>query len=93
MAFTGIMRPGHVQLRVLDMDAALTHYCDYMGLIEIDRDDQGRVYLKCWDKVDKFSVVLEPSDRAGMDHMAFKVAAEQDLWRFESSVKNFGVET
>ncbi len=93
MAFTGIMRPGHVQLRVLDIDEALTHYCDNMGLIETDRDDQGRVYLKCWDEIDKFSVVLEPSDRAGMDHMAFKVATEQDLSRFESRVKDFGVET
>ena len=75
MAMTGILRPGHVQLRVLDIDEAVTHYCDYMGLIETDRDTQGRVYLKCWDEHDKFSVVLKPSDRAGIDHMAFKVGA------------------
>jgi catechol 2,3-dioxygenase len=93
MAMTGILRPGHVQLRVMDIDEALTHYCDNMGLIETDIDDQGRVYLKCWDEQDKFSVVLEPSDRAGMDHMAFKVRTEQDLSRFESNVKNFGIET
>jgi len=93
MAMTGIMRPGHVQLRVLDLDEALDHYCNNMGLEEVDRDDQGRVYLKCWDEDDKFSVVLEPSDRAGMDHMAFKVQAVADLARFESNVKNFGVET
>jgi catechol 2,3-dioxygenase len=93
MAMTGILRPGHVQLRVLDMKESLKHYCDDMGLIETDRDDQGRVYLKCWDEHDKFSVVLEESDHSGMDHMAFKVATEQDLWRFESNVKNFGIET
>jgi len=93
MAMTGILRPGHVQLRVLDMEESLNHYCENIGLIETDRDDQGRVYLKCWDEQDKFSVVLEPSDRAGMDHMAFKVATEQDLWRYESNVKNFGIET
>jgi catechol 2,3-dioxygenase len=93
MAMTGILRPGHVQLRVLDIEEARDHYCNHMGLIETDRDDQGRVYLKCWDEQDKFSVVLEPSDRSGMDHMAFKVKTEQDLWRFESNVKNFGVET
>ncbi|MGB1541858.1 MAG: catechol 2,3-dioxygenase, partial [Cycloclasticus sp.] len=57
MAMTGILRPGHVQLRVLDMEEALNHYCENMGLIETDRDDQGRVYLKCWDEHDKFSVV------------------------------------
>ncbi|HIG79580.1 MAG TPA: catechol 2,3-dioxygenase [Cycloclasticus sp.] len=93
MAMTGILRPGHVQLKVLDMEESLKHYCEDMGLLETDRDDQGRVYLKCWDEQDKFSVVLEPSDRSGMDHMAFKVATEQDLLRFESNVKNFGIET
>lgn len=93
MAMTGILRPGHVQIRVLDMGEALEHYCANMGLTETDRDEQGRVYLKCWDEHDKFSVVLQPSDRAGMDHMAFKVKTEQDLWRFESNVKNFGIAT
>jgi hypothetical protein len=31
MAMTGILRPGHVQLRVLDMEEALNHYCENMG--------------------------------------------------------------
>ncbi|HIF17892.1 MAG TPA: catechol 2,3-dioxygenase [Cycloclasticus sp.] len=93
MAMTGILRPGHVQLRVLDMEESLNHYVENMGLLETDRDDQGRVYLKCWDEQDKFSLVLEPSDRSGMDHMAFKVATEEDLSRFESNIKNFGIET
>jgi len=93
MAMTGILRPGHIQLRVLDMDESLNHYCNNVGLIETDRDEQGRVYLKCWDEQDKFSVVLEPSDRSGMDHVAFKVATEQDLWHYESKVKKFGIDT
>lgn len=38
----GVMRPGHVQIRVLDMDEAVKHYKDLLGLIEMDRDDQGR---------------------------------------------------
>lgn len=93
MAMTGILRPGHMQLRVLDMDEALNHYCENMGLIETDRDEKGRVYLKCWDEQDKFSIVLEPAGRSGMDHVAFKVASEQELSRFESKVKDFGIET
>lgn len=93
MAMTGILRPGHVQVRVLDIEESLTHYCDNMGLIEVDRDDQGRVYLKCWDEHDKFSLVLEPSDHAGMNHMAFKVAKEEDLAYFEAKVSAYGIET
>ena len=54
----GVMRPGHVQLRVLDMDEAVKHYRDLLGLIEVNRDESGRVYLKGWTETDKFSVVL-----------------------------------
>lgn len=93
MAMTGILRPGHVQIRVLDMDESLNHYIESMGLIEVDRDDQGRVYLRCWDEHDKFSLVLEPSDRAGINHMAFKVAAQSDLDHFEAKVKAYGIDT
>ena len=56
MALTGVLRPGHVQLRVLDLAAALTHYRDVIGLIETGRDAQGRIYLKAWDEHDHHSV-------------------------------------
>ena len=42
----GVMRPGHVQIRVLDMEEAIAHYRDLLGLIEAGQDDQGRVYFK-----------------------------------------------
>ena len=58
----GVMRPGHIQIRVLDIKEALAHYRDLLGLIEIDTDSQGRVYLKGWTEVDKFSVVLREAD-------------------------------
>ena len=75
----GVMRPGHVQIRVLDMKEAVEHYTDLMGLIETDRDDQGRVYLKAWTEVDKFSVVLRETDQPGCDFMGFKVLDEKGV--------------
>lgn len=75
----GVMRPGHVQLRVLDMSKALEHYVELLGLIEMDRDDQGRVYLKAWTEVDKFSVVLREADEPGMDFMGFKVVDRKSV--------------
>ncbi|MBV1787128.1 catechol 2,3-dioxygenase [Marinobacterium sp. D7] len=72
----GVMRPGHIQLRVLDMEEAVAHYRDLLGLIEVDRDDQGRVYLKGWTEVDKFSVVLREADSAGMDFVGYKCVNE-----------------
>lgn len=92
MSMTGVLRPGHVQIRVLDMEASLTHYVERMGLLETDRDDQGRVYLKGWDEHDWFSVVLRPADTPGMDFTAFKVDSVETLNRLEQGLKDFGCE-
>ena len=86
----GVMRPGHVQIRVLDVEAALKHYRDLVGLIETDRDEQGRIYLKAWTEVDKFSVVLNPSDEPGMDFMGFKVVDEATLVQLEQDLLAWG---
>jgi len=82
----GVMRPGHVQIRVLDMEAAVAHYRDRLGLIHTHTDSQGRNYFKGWTEVDAFSVVLREADEPGMDFMGFKVldaatlaARRQDL--------------
>nr|BAH89638.1 catechol 2,3-dioxygenase [uncultured bacterium] len=90
MAMTGVMRPGHVSIRVLDMDEALVHYKDRLGLQEVDRDDQGRVYLKAWDERDWFSVILREADSPGMDYMGFKVDSKESLDRFEQRLKDAG---
>ena len=74
-----VMRPGHVQTRVLDIEEAVTHYRDRIGLIEVQRDEQGRVYLKGWTEVDAWSVVLRPAEEAGIDFMGFKVTDEETL--------------
>lgn len=86
----GVMRPGHVQLRVLDMAQALEHYVELLGLIEVDRDEQGRVYLKAWTETDKFSVVLREADEPGMDFMGFKVIDDACLTRLAGELVEFG---
>lgn len=90
MPMTGVLRPGHVQLRVLDMKESVTHYVERIGLIESDRDDQGRVYLKGWDEQDWFSVVLREADEPGMDFMAFKVDSIETMSNLEQKLKDYG---
>jgi len=88
----GVMRPGHVQLRVLDLDEAVEHYCELLGLIEMDRDDQGRVYLKGWTEVDKYSVILRKAEAPGMDFMGFKVTDEHALEQLAKDLSAYGCE-
>ena len=93
MALTGVLRPGHAQIRVLDLEAAVHHYRDVMGLVETGRDAQGRVYLKCWDERDHNSVILRQADRAGIDFFAFKVLDKATLEKLDADLQAYGVKT
>lgn len=90
MAVTGVLRPGYIQIRVLDMDAAIAHYVDRIGLNLVDHSNDGRVYLKGWDEFDRHSLVLRLADKPGMDFAGFKVAADRDLDVFGSRIRDAG---
>ncbi len=93
MAMTGVLRPGHAQLRVLDLDEGVHHYRDILGMAETGRDDQGRVYLKCWDERDHSSIILREADSAGLDFLGFRVLDEATLDRLEAALQAFGLDT
>ncbi|MEX1166401.1 MAG: catechol 2,3-dioxygenase [Hydrogenophaga sp.] len=93
MAMTGVLRPGHVQIRVLDLDEGVRHYRDVMGLEETGRDASGRVFLRGWDERDHHSIILRKADRAGLDFLGFKVDSVASLDRLEADVQAFGLKT
>ena len=55
-------------------------------------DVEGNVYLKCWDEWDKYSVILTPSDRAGLNHLAYKVINDHDLDILAQKIRDVGIE-
>ncbi|WP_322996550.1 catechol 2,3-dioxygenase [Castellaniella sp.] len=93
MAITGVLRPGHAQIRVLDLDEGVHHYRDVLGLVETGRDAQGRVYLKAWDERDHHSVILRQADEAGIDFFGFKVLDAATLDQLEADLNAYGVAT
>src|SRR5215831_12873241 len=90
MALTGVLRPGHAQVRVTDLTSAIHFYRDVLGLVETGRDASGRVYFKAWDERDHNSIVLRKADTAGIDHFAFKVRDVATLDRLESDLRGWG---
>jgi predicted enzyme related to lactoylglutathione lyase len=86
-----VMRIGHIDIRVMDMAAALKHYENVVGMKATHTDAEGRVYLKCWDEWDKYSVILTPSDSAGMNHVAYKVEKDADLDKFAGRIREYGI--
>lgn len=93
MALTGVLRPGHAALRVLDLEEGVDFYKNVLGLIETGRDKQGRVYFKAWDERDHNSVILRQADKAGIDFFAFKVADKPTLDKLNSDLRAYGVPT
>jgi catechol 2,3-dioxygenase len=87
MALNGILRPGHVAIRVLGIDAAVRHYTQVLGLIETARDAQGRVFLKAWDEHDHHSVVLREATEPGMDYMGWRADSAATLRRLAADLE------
>lgn len=85
----GILRLGHVDVTVTDLDLAGAYYTEVMGMQVVARDEDS-VYLKCWDEEDHHSLRLRYAPRVGMDLMSFKVHHEDDLADLENKVARFG---
>ena len=85
----GILRLGHVDTTVTDLDLATAYYTGVMGM-EISARTEDSVYLKCWDEEDHHSLRLRYAPRVGMDLMSFKVHHEDDLADLEKKVSRYG---
>ena len=93
MAMTGVLRPGHAQVRVLNLEEAVRFYRDVLGLVETGRDAQGRVYFKCWDERDHNSYVIREADSAGLDFFGFKVLDRATLEKLDADLRAYGLQT
>ena len=93
MAMTGVLRPGHISLRVLDLEEGINFYKKVLGLVETGRDAQGRVYFKAWDEREHNSVLIREADKAGVDFFAFKVADKATLDKLDADLQAFGLKT
>ncbi len=89
----GVMRIGHASVRVMDMPAAVKHYESVLGMKKTMEDKHGNVYMKCWDEWDKYSLILTPSDQAGLNHVAYKVEKDEDLDALQKRVEAYGIKT
>uniref|UniRef100_UPI00334056A7 catechol 2,3-dioxygenase n=1 Tax=Castellaniella defragrans TaxID=75697 RepID=UPI00334056A7 len=93
MTMTGILRPGHAQIRVLDIEESVKWYTEVLGLVPMGRDTQGRAYFKTRQERDHNSVILRQADRAGLDFFGFKVRDTATLDDLEKKLQAHGVTT
>lgn len=76
-----IVRAGHVEFGVTDLERARDFYVGLLGFVESGRDDDC-LYLRGVEERDHHSLVLRRGGGAtppGVSHLAFRVAAPDDL--------------
>jgi len=91
MAITGVLRPGFVQMRVLDLAEAIAYYRDRVGLDQVGETADGKAYFRAFDEFDRHSIILREADASGIDVMGFKVARDEDLDHFRGRLEAMGV--
>jgi len=75
-----ITRAAHIEYRVTDLDRARAFYVEALGFVETARD-RDRIYLGGLEERDLYSLTLRKAESPGVTHLAFRVAAPEDLDR------------
>lgn len=75
-----ILRLGHVDVTVRDLEEARTFYVDALGYQEAHREP-GRLYLRGLEEFDQWSLSLTEAQEGGLGHMALRVESPDDLER------------
>lgn len=86
-----VMRLGYVHLRVTDLDDAVRHYRDTLGM-QVMASTATTAHFKAWDEFDHHSVVIE-SGGVGLVKFGMKVASVDALAQYERNLQTFGVTT
>jgi catechol-2,3-dioxygenase len=86
---SGVIRIGHMGLRVKDLDAAVAFQVDALGLVESER--RGRVaYMTC--NARHHELILIESGQRGYDHIGLEVADADALAAARAAVARAGGE-
>lgn len=88
-----IVRAGHVEYLVTNLERARKFYVETLGFFETARE-RNQSFLRCIEERFHHSLVLKESEEPGVGHIAFRVASQDELhhiFKFlqESGLKPF----
>ncbi|MEO8971525.1 MAG: VOC family protein [Ktedonobacteraceae bacterium] len=89
MAIVDVKSISHVALKTRNVEQQTDFYTQMVGLGETERDNDGRVYLRC--NANHHSVVLIPSAETGLDHYALNVGSLATLEAAANALSKAGI--
>lgn len=85
-----IVKLGHVELRVTDLDRSVGFYNEVMGLT-VTSEQGGTAHLRAGGS--HHDLTLTQADRAGLEHYAWRVGAPDELDSYEKLLSGKGFDT
>lgn len=85
-----IVRLHHVEITVTDLERARHFYCEGLGFIETESDDE-HIYLRALEDANHHCLVLTKGQQASLKHIAYRVSADEDLDELDRLFTQLGV--
>lgn len=80
---------GHAELLTPKLQESTTFFVDVLGM-EIVKEDESVVYLRCWRDYEKYSLKLVQSDQPGIGHTALRAMSPEALERRVNEIEKTG---
>ncbi|MFT9848104.1 3,4-dihydroxyphenylacetate 2,3-dioxygenase [Aneurinibacillus sp. REN35] len=78
-----IIRLAHVEFNVTDLEKARDFYVRALGFIETE-SDEAHIYLRAIEDANHHCLVLTKADTPSLNHIAYRVASEEQLYKLEA---------
>lgn len=85
-----IVRFHHAEVTVTDLGRARHFYCEGLGFIETE-SDENHIYLRAIEDANHHCLVLTKGKQASLNHIAYRVSRDQDLDALDELFTRLGV--
>jgi catechol 2,3-dioxygenase len=82
----------HIQINVKNLEKSLEFYRDIIGLIEVERDEEG-VYLRGIEENRHHSIYIKESNENGLHHIGIEVLNLTDFNNLTTKLADMGIKT
>jgi len=88
--YEDLIHIGHVELLTPNLEGSVNFFYESMGLEIVLRENE-RVFMRCWNDYEQYSLILTKADEPGVGHTAFRVKSPRALERRVKIIEDAGI--